>query len=147
MKKIIFALILSSLSLTSYAFNHSSLQLMFNSSDCISISNGNLTACFQNTTRDHLGDYAMKETVLYENGKFEESISNLGATQPGFFIVAETSSMMIKKDKIASVGLSIIKGDAERYQVMPGCNTEFTSTSISKSVLTAYKVGDYLYCK
>lgn len=143
MKRILVTLFFLSQSFSCFAGTTAS----FNVPDCMAITKGNLIACFQNKTDHHLNDYQMKETLIYEDGSFEENIAGLGGMQPGHFTVVTTSSLELQKNKISSIWFSIIKGNIFQYKALPGCNAEFTPTSISKSMLTIFEVNGNLYCK
>jgi hypothetical protein len=147
MKKMIFFAVLSCLSNASYAQSSVPISETMGESSCYSTTKGNLTGCFYNHTNESLDGYDMAMNLLYEDGSFISSLAGQGGTRPSSFTVISTSSLELKKNKIVSVSFSIVRGSAMYYQVMPGCSTEFTPTSISKSVISIYKNKNGLHCK
>lgn len=142
MKKTLLFSFLIGLSLPSFAATG-----MMNVPSCMSISKGNATICFKNETGVSLEKYELLETLVYEDGAAEKSISNLAALQNGNFSVMTISSDDLKKDKIASVSYSIVKGDAIAADTMPGCTIEVTPNSISKLMLSIHKrPNNYVTC-
>lgn len=142
MKKILLLLI-SSLSFNCYA----DINIATNTPSCFSITDSNLTGCFQNKTYQKIQGLSLMETNSYKNGSSAKKIISLDGNRSSFFVSISGSTKDLEKQEITAAEYAIIKGDVNNPQEIPNCKIKFTPEFPFKLIMTLVNDNGVLLCK